>query len=161
MTFRQVLHQVRKLNDCLNSRDEDIFFKSYFFSDIMFRGIMFMISFLKPKNIDFSRFSTNPNSCNRYMVYNLFLHFSNEWPTINYHLYELEIHIQVHVVNWIKISAIYSTFSRHKWVKVFKNGPSKICKRQLLKIFIGPFLNTLTQIYLGEKQIDFNFPNKS
>ena len=38
------------------------------------------------------------------------------------------------------------------WVKVFKNGPSKICGRQPLKVFkgylpqilLGPFLNTLT-----------------
>ena len=40
------------------------------------------------------------------------------------------------------------------WVKVFKNGPSKICERQPLKkfkgcltqIIIGPFLNTLNHI---------------
>ena len=34
----------------------------------------------------------------------------------------------------------------NRWVKAFKNRPSKICKRQLLKNLIGPFLNTLTQI---------------
>ena len=48
------------------------------------------------------------------------------------------------------------------WVKVFRNGPSKICGRQLSKnfkecglpkgclpqILLGPFLNTLSHIYL-------------
>ena len=34
----------------------------------------------------------------------------------------------------------------HKWVKVFKNGLSKICGRYPLKILLDPFLNTLTQI---------------
>ena len=59
----------------------------------------------------------------------------------------------------------YENTSKHKWVKVFKNEPSKICGRQPLKnlkcrahitffkgclpqIFLGPFLNTLTQIAL-------------
>ena len=48
-------------------------------------------------------------------------------------------------------------FLRNRWVKVFKNGPSKICGRQLLKnlkffkgylpqILLGPFVNTLTQM---------------
>ena len=30
------------------------------------------------------------------------------------------------------------------WVKVIKNGPSKTCGRQPLKILLGPFLNTMT-----------------
>ena len=44
----------------------------------------------------------------------------------------------------------------HIWVKVFKNGPSKICGRQSLKnlnlyglltqILLAPFLNTLTHL---------------
>ena len=29
----------------------------------------------------------------------------------------------------------------------FKNGPSKICGRQPLKILLGSFFNTLSQIY--------------
>ena len=33
-----------------------------------------------------------------------------------------------------------------KWDKVFKNGPSKICERQPLKILPGPFLDTLIQM---------------
>ena len=70
---------------------------------------------------------------------------------------------------------IYTTFSRlfwdfkashfqsNIWVKVFKNGPSKICEKQPLKnlkrfkflkgclpqIFLGPLLNTLIHIVLG------------
>ena len=55
---------------------------------------------------------------------------------------------------------------KNKWVKVFKNEPSKICGRQPLKsylkltiyhfnlfrgclpqILLGPFLNTLTQLW--------------
>ena len=31
------------------------------------------------------------------------------------------------------------------WRKVFKNGPSKVCGRQPL---FGPFLNTLSQIFI-------------
>ena len=54
--------------------------------------------------------------------------------------------------------------SKDKWVKAFKNGSSKICGRQPLKnskwhhfkffkgclpqVLLGPFLNTLTQIFL-------------
>ena len=35
------------------------------------------------------------------------------------------------------------------WIKVFKNGPSKICERQpLKKILLAPFLNTLTHMTL-------------
>ena len=34
----------------------------------------------------------------------------------------------------------------HKWDKVLKNGPSKICGRQPLKSLLGPFLNTLSQM---------------
>ena len=37
-------------------------------------------------------------------------------------------------------------FGKLIWVKVFKNGPSKICVRQSLKILLGPFPNTLTQL---------------
>ena len=70
---------------------------------------------------------------------------------------------------------IYTTFSRlfwdfkashfqsNIWVKVFKNGQSKICEKQSLKnlkrfkflkgclpqIFLGPLLNTLIHIVLG------------
>ena len=33
------------------------------------------------------------------------------------------------------------------WDKIFKNGPSKICVRQPLKILLGPFLNTLSHIF--------------
>ena len=33
-----------------------------------------------------------------------------------------------------------------KWDKMFKNGTSKICERQPLKILPGPFLNTLIQM---------------
>ena len=58
-------------------------------------------------------------------------------------------------------------------VKVFKNGPSKICGRQPLKnlgdmvrlrkffkgclpqIFFGPFLNTLTHIFFEQALIVF------
>ena len=36
-----------------------------------------------------------------------------------------------------------------KMGKVFKNGPSKICGRQPLKILLGPFLNTLPKMYLS------------
>ena len=35
----------------------------------------------------------------------------------------------------------------HKWDKVFKNGPSKICGRQSLKILLGQFLNSWTQMF--------------
>ena len=60
---------------------------------------MFMVSFSKPKNIDFSRFVTKPNCCSSYMVDTLFAqHFSNDRLT-NYHLNELTIHNQVHVAN--------------------------------------------------------------
>ena len=36
------------------------------------------------------------------------------------------------------------------WVKVFKNGPSKICGRRPLKILLGTILNSFTHIYLAE-----------
>ena len=65
---------------------------------------------------------------------------------------------------------IYSSYSvvNSIWISVFKNGPSKMCGTQLLKnlkwyglrnqtrpgclpqILLGPFLNTLTHISLGE-----------
>ena len=40
-----------------------------------------------------------------------------------------------------------------KWDKVFKNGPSKICGKQLLKKlkWYGPFLNTFSQILFNAK----------
>ena len=50
---------------------------------------------------------------------------------------------------------VTNSSSPNNWVKVFKNGPSKICGRQPLckffkgclpQISIGPFLNTLPQI---------------
>ena len=31
------------------------------------------------------------------------------------------------------------------WDKVFKNGLSKVCGRQPLRILLGPFLNTLSK----------------
>ena len=42
---------------------------------------------------------------------------------------------------------------RFKWGKIFKNGPSKTCGRQIFKgclpqILLGPFLDTLSQISL-------------
>ena len=33
----------------------------------------------------------------------------------------------------------------NKWVKVLKNGPSKICKICPPQILLGPFLKTLAQ----------------
>ena len=33
------------------------------------------------------------------------------------------------------------------WVKVFKNGPSKIFKGCLARMLLGPFLNTLSHIF--------------
>ena len=57
---------------------------------------------------------------------------------------------------------LYSKSMKDIWVKVFKNGPSKICGRQsiclsgpyhfkffkgcLLQILLGPSLNTLTSL---------------
>ena len=32
------------------------------------------------------------------------------------------------------------------WDKIFKNGPSKFCGRQPLKIFLGPFFNPLSHM---------------
>ena len=37
-------------------------------------------------------------------------------------------------------------------VKVFKNGPSKICGRQPLKSLLGPFLNILFHMYLHDSK---------
>ena len=34
----------------------------------------------------------------------------------------------------------------YKWDKVFKNGSSKICGRQPLKILLGPSVNTWTHM---------------
>ena len=75
--------------------------------------------------------------------------------------YGLEIHSQS---NFIFLLNLFPA-SRNNWVKVFKNGPSKICGRQPLKnlkcyglhyltffkgclpqILLSPFLNTMTQI---------------
>ena len=39
-----------------------------------------------------------------------------------------------------------AVFAMNIWLKVFKNGPSKIYGRQPLKILLGPFLNTLSHI---------------
>ena len=39
----------------------------------------------------------------------------------------------------------YVSLAMNKKVKVFKNGPGKICGRQSLLILLGPFLNTLIQ----------------
>ena len=36
-----------------------------------------------------------------------------------------------------------------KWVKVFKNEPSKICGRQPLKIFFDPLFNTWIHMLLN------------
>ena len=53
----------------------------------------------------------------------------------------------------------------NKWVKVFKNGPSKICKICPPQILLGPFLKTLAQkqtkisvtIYLVLNRIDCDY----
>ena len=42
-------------------------------------------------------------------------------------------------------ASFWKTFQWNKLDKVFKNGPSKICGRQPLKIPPGSFLNTLSQ----------------
>ena len=41
--------------------------------------------------------------------------------------------------------------ARIKWDKVFINGPSKICGRQPLRILLGPFLNSLSQVIVPLK----------
>ena len=62
------------------------------------------------------------------------------------------------------VNCANSDRANSKWIKVFKNGPSKICGRQPLKnmksyhykffkgclpqILVGPFLNALTQMFL-------------
>ena len=40
-----------------------------------------------------------------------------------------------------------SKYITNIWDKVFKNGPSKICGRQPLKILLGLLLNTLSRIF--------------
>ena len=65
----------------------------------------------------------------------------------------------------VHIKSFESNIDNNKWVKVIKNGPSKICGRQPLKnlegydlhvnffkdclpqMLLGPFLNTLTQMF--------------
>ena len=57
------------------------------------------------------------------------------------------------------INCIKGIWDIYKWVRVFKNGPSKICGRQpkqtfffkffkgyLPQVLLGPFLNTFSQI---------------
>ena len=39
------------------------------------------------------------------------------------------------------------------WDKVLKNGLSKICGRQPLKILLGPFLNTLSHLVMKLNQL--------
>ena len=45
----------------------------------------------------------------------------------------------------IREAVLYDTLN-FKWVKVFKDGPSKIFKGCPPQILLGPYLNTLTQI---------------
>ena len=40
-----------------------------------------------------------------------------------------------------------SKYITNIWDKVFKNGPSKICGRQPLKILLGLLLNTFSRIF--------------
>ena len=111
----------------------------------------------------------------------IFINFNN-FPLISFnqsHLYNLRQKI-IHFItteDGKKLVLQYSKFgvislvncansdrANSKWIKVFKNGPSKICGRQPLKnmksyhykffkgclpqILLGPFLNALTQMFL-------------
>ena len=43
-------------------------------------------------------------------------------------------------------------YHSHKWVKIFKNGSSKIFKGCLPQILLGPFLNTLAHMQISKIQ---------
>ena len=74
-----------------------------------------------------------------------------------------------HFFSEIILVAVYVKWfssERYTWVRVFKNGPNKICGRQpynkfevhfkffkgcLPQFLLGPFLNTLTHLYKEKK----------
>ena len=78
--------------------------------------------------------------------------------------------------HWPERGSWKSKYLNYIWVKVFKNGPSKICGKQPLKSLIrffkgcvpqsllGPFLNTFTNIMLTQlftKFIAYKAPIRS